>query len=232
MDLLPFLLDMSQKEISQHAIPLWWKRREVIPCQLPPIVNDYLRLDNALRCIQLAPGCIIDESLGKVLIGEGTKICHGAFIQGPAVIGSNCLVGNYSFIRSGTIIGNNVKIGFATEIKNSLIESETQIGPQCFVSDSVICKNVYLGAQVRTSNHRLDEQHIHVRIDDIEFNTGCEKLGCYIGKGARLGIQVIILPGRHIAANTFIGPRITVEHNLKKGRYVLKQNIYHTQGIN
>ena len=80
-------------------------------------------------------------------------------------------------------------------------------------------------AQVRTSNHRLDGKTVHVRLDDEDIDTGCEKLGCYIGPGARLGVQVIILPGRYIAAESTIGPRITIEQNLPKGKYILKQEI-------
>ncbi|CDK83417.1 Glucose-1-phosphate thymidylyltransferase [Escherichia coli IS25] len=69
------------------------------------------------------------------------------------MIGANCLIGNYAFIRPGTIISNGVKIGFATEIKNAVIEAEATIGPQCFIADSVVANQAYLGAQVRTSNH-------------------------------------------------------------------------------
>lgn len=171
---------------------------------------------------------IVDESFGEVIIGANTKICHGAVIQGPVVIGANCLIGNYAFIRSGTVISNNVKIGFATEIKNSVIESEVSIGPQCFIADSVVEHLAYLGAQVRTSNHRLDEQTIYVRTQDGTIDTKCDKLGCYIGQRSRLGVQVIILPGRIIAPDTQLGPRIIVERNLASGNYSLRQELIRT----
>lgn len=197
-----------------------------MPAQLPATLKSYLKLsDQAITTVSVAPGVVIDESAGAVLIGEGTRICHGAVIQGPAVIGANCLIGNYAFIRSGTLVGNQVRIGFAAEIKNAVIDSDATIGPQCFISDSMIGKAAYLGAQVRTSNHRLDGNTVHVRLGDEDIDTGCEKLGCYIGPGARLGVQVIILPGRVIAADSVIGPRITIERNLAKGKYTLKQEI-------
>lgn len=202
----------------------------IMPNQLPSEVKTYLKLNDKSNDISIAPGVIIDESAGEVLIGANTRICHGAVIQGPAVIGANCLVGNYAFIRSGTIMSNDVRVGFATEIKNALIESGTLIGPQCFISDSLIGQNAYLGAQVRTSNHRLDGQNVHVRMDGENIDTGCEKLGCYIGPNAHLGVQVIILPGRYIAAGTLVGPRVTVERNLVKGKYILKQEILCTEG--
>ncbi|WP_130842859.1 acetyltransferase, partial [Escherichia coli] len=128
----------------------------------------------------------------------------------------------------GTIISNGVKIGFATEIKNAVIEAEATIGPQCFIADSVVANQAYLGAQVRTSNHRLDEQPVSVRTPEGIIATGCDKLGCYIGKRSRLGVQVIILPGRIISPNTQLGPRVIVERNLPSGTYSLRQELIRT----
>ncbi|EDS7167659.1 acetyltransferase [Salmonella enterica] len=188
-------------------------------------MKDFLKLNENFKNIHIDNNVVIDESDGEVLIGENTRICHGAVIQGPVVIGANCMIGNYSFIRQGTIISNAVKVGFATEVKNSVIESDTTIGPQCFIADSVICNQVYIGAQVRTSNHRLDEQTVCVRLQEKNIDTKCDKLGCYIGQRSRLGVQVIILPGRVIASDTRLGPRIIVERNLTSGIYSLRQEL-------
>lgn len=191
-------------------------------------MKDFLKVDTKEKNIQVVNNVIIDESAGDVVIGASTRICHGAVIQGPVVIGANCLIGNYAFIRPGTVISNSVKVGFATEIKNSVIESEVTIGPQCFIADSVVGEHAYLGAQVRTSNHRLDEQLVSVRIKEKTIITGCDKLGCYIGQRSRLGVQVVILPGRIIAPDTQLGPRIIVERNLASGNYSLRQELIRT----
>lgn len=228
MDLLPFLLDVNPKEINPHAIQPWWKRQKLIPAQLPQDVKVFLKVDTEENNIQIADNVIIDQSEGDVIIGANTRICHGAVIQGPVVVGANCLIGNYAFIRPGSVISNGVKVGFATEIKNSVIESEVTIGPQCFIADSVVRDHVYLGAQVRTSNHRLDGQPVSVHSREKTIITGCNKLGCYIGQRSRLGVQVIILPGRVIAPDTQLGPRIIVERNLASGNYSLRQELIRT----
>ena len=168
---------------------------------------------------------IIDTSAGPVIVGPGTKICAGACVAGPVTVGADCMIGNYALVRGPARIGDGVRIGFATEIKNAIIEDEVLIGPQCFVADSRIDRQAYLGAQVRTSNHRLDKQGIKVFVDGQEHDTGLEKLGCHIGAGASLGIQVIVLPGRIVAAGSSFGPRITVEKNLPPGRYRLAQQL-------
>jgi bifunctional UDP-N-acetylglucosamine pyrophosphorylase/glucosamine-1-phosphate N-acetyltransferase len=161
----------------------------------------------------------LDTSRGSIVVGNRTRVCEGAHIVGPVEIGMDCLIGNLAMIRGCTKIGDGTRIGFATEIKNALIEERVVIGPQCFVADSKLESEVYLGAQVRTSNHRLDKRTVQVVIDGESIDTGLEKLGCLIGARAALGIQVIVLPGRVIAPDSIFAPRITVEKNLPTGRY-------------
>jgi bifunctional UDP-N-acetylglucosamine pyrophosphorylase/glucosamine-1-phosphate N-acetyltransferase len=163
--------------------------------------------------------------VGAVHVGAGARICHGAYVQGPAWIGENCLIGNMAMIRGAIRLGDGSRVGFATEIKNSIIEENVSIGPQCFIADSKIEADAYLGAQVRTSNHRLDRQTIRAMVDGELVDTGLEKLGALIGAGASLGIQVIVLPGRRIAPGTVFEPRITVAKNLPTGRYRLMQTL-------
>jgi bifunctional UDP-N-acetylglucosamine pyrophosphorylase/glucosamine-1-phosphate N-acetyltransferase len=163
--------------------------------------------------------------IGEVEIGPGTRICHNAYVLGPVRIGADCVIGNNALIRGATTIGDRCQIGFTTEIKNAIIADDVRIGPQCYVADSSIGAYAYLGAIVRTSNHRLDGQNVRVQVGDNLVDTGREKLGALIGKHAALGVQVIVLPGRVIAPHTQLGPRITVERNYPTGRYQLTQSI-------
>lgn len=171
------------------------------------------------------PGAILDDSAGGIVIGAGTRICRGAVLRGPLIVGADCLIGNLAMIRGPTLIGDEVRIGFATEIKQALIGNRVSIGPQCFVADSRVDDDAYLGAQVRTSNQRLDRMPIGVRDGDREVATGSAKLGCWIGARAALGIQVIVLPGRVIAENSLFEPRITVGRNFPTGHYRARQAV-------
>lgn len=173
----------------------------------------------------IADGVVLDTSRGSIGIGARTRICAGATIVGPVEIGADCLVGNNVLVRGRTKIGDRCRIGFAAEIKNALLQEDVSIGPQCFVADSKVERGAYLGAQVRTSNHRLDRQTVHVIHDGTKVDTGLDKLGCLIGAGSSLGIQVIILPGRVVAQNSVFGPRITIERNLPSGRYRHEQRL-------
>lgn len=179
--------------------------------------------------LQIAAGSIVsadavlDATSGPIVIGQGTRVCPGAILEGPITIGSGCLIGNGAFVRGSTIIGDGTRIGFGTEVKNARIGQRVMIGPQCFVADSLVEDKAYLGAQVRTSNHRLDGATVEVMVGGRRVDTGLHKLGCWIGASAALGIQVIVLPGREIAPGSQFAPRITIERNLPVGRYRLKQ---------
>lgn len=172
----------------------------------------------------VAADAALDASRGPIAIGPRTRICPGARIEGPVTIGADCLVGNLAMVRGLTTIGDRTRIGFAAEIKNARIAERVTIGPQCFVADSKIERDAYLGAQVRTSNHRLDKRTVEVIVDGKRVDTGLDKLGCLIGARSALGIQVIVLPGREIAADSLFAPRLTVERNLPPGRYRLAQS--------
>ena len=163
---------------------------------------------------------------GAVRIGAGTRVCDGAHIQGPVQIGRDCVIGNHALLRGPLQIGDGTRIGFASELKHALIGQQVSIGPQCFIGDSRIDDHAYLGALVRTSNHRLDGAHIHVHVDGNVRDSQRDKLGAWIGARAALGVGVIILPGRIVAAGSQFGPRITVERNLPPGRYRLVQQLH------
>jgi glucose-1-phosphate thymidylyltransferase len=103
---------------------------------------DIIGLNNAiLQNIQAGLGGTIEDSVslkGKVMIGEGTVIRAGSYINGPVVIGAGCEIGPHVCIMPSTSIGDNVVISSFTQIKNSVIGNDVSMGPGCFISDSII----------------------------------------------------------------------------------------------
>lgn len=201
---------------------MWW--REI--ARLNELVLSDPRIRAGLSAsAHISNDADLDPSFGPITIGAGSVVCSGAIIRGPVIIGDDCLIGNNAIVRSATVIDDGVRLGYCTEIKNSRIGSKCSIGPLCFVSDSVLEDEVYLGAMVRTSNERLDREAIDIIEQGCKVATGLTKLGCKIGKGSSLGIQVIVLPGRLIAPGTTYEPRATVTRNLPPGRYRVAQDL-------
>ena len=200
---------------------MWWHDIRALATHLADAIPD--GASHIHGSVVIEPGAVIDDGAGPVVIGGGSRICSGAFLRGPILIGEDCMIGNQVMLRGPIRIGTRVRIGFATEIKQAVIADRVSIGPHCFVADSRIDEDAYLGGQVRTSNHRLDRKEIAVRDGDEEIATGLEKLGCWIGARASLGVQVIVLPGRVIAEDSLFEPRITIARNHPSGRYRAKQ---------
>lgn len=204
---------------------MWWVELDALPAAIAAEATRGGGWSAVDPTAEVHPEALLDDSQGPILIGARTNVCRGAVIRGPAMLGADCLVGDQAMVRGPVSLGDGVRLGFACELKNALVGAGTAIGPMCFVADTKLGRDAYLGAMVRTSNHRLDRETVKVVIDGRRVDSGREKLGCLIGEGASLGIQVIVLPGRIVAPGSLFGPRITIEKNLPAGRYRLAQQL-------
>ncbi|NVM16600.1 MAG: NTP transferase domain-containing protein [Candidatus Lokiarchaeota archaeon] len=150
---------------------------------------------------------------GNVIIGKNTLIRSGSYIKGPCYIGENSLIGPNAFIRPFTSIGNDCHIGMS-EIKNSVIFSNTAIPHFNYIGDSIICENVNLGAGTKISNLRFDNKNIKMTINEKLIDSGRRKLGAIIGPNAQTGINSSIMCGKKIGEGTIIGAHTMVNEDV------------------
>ncbi|TFF87263.1 MAG: glucose-1-phosphate thymidylyltransferase [Promethearchaeota archaeon] len=150
---------------------------------------------------------------GNVFVGKDTIIHSGSYIQGPCYIGENNIIGPNAFIRPDTSIGNNCHIGIS-EIKNSIILSNTNIPHFNYIGDSIICENVNLGAGTKVANLRLDEKNVKMNIKGQLIDSGSQKLGSIIGPNVKIGINVSIMTGKKIGENSIIGAQTFVSEDV------------------
>ena len=146
---------------------------------------------------------------GNVFAGKNTVLRSGSYIQGPCYIGENNVIGPNAFIRPYTSIGNRCHIGMS-ELKNSIIFSNTNILHFNYIGDSIICENVNLGAGTKVANLRLDEKNVKMNIKGRLIDSGKEKLGAIIGPNVKTGINVSIMTGKKIGENSRIGAHTMV----------------------
>ena len=132
---------------------------------------------------------------GEVVIGKGTLIRSGSYIEGPVVIGENCDIGPNCFIRPYTAIGKNVRVGNAVEIKNSIIMEGTHVGHLSYVGDSIIGRRCNFGAGTKVANLRHDGKNIKVRLKGKILDSGRRKLGVIMGDDVHTGINTSINTG-------------------------------------
>ncbi|MCE5314715.1 MAG: glucose-1-phosphate thymidylyltransferase [Armatimonadota bacterium] len=172
---------------------------------------------------QVMSGAYIDDR-NAVVIGEGTVVETGAFIQGPAIIGKNCQIRHGAYIRGDVVIGNNCIVGHTSELKNCIMLDTAQCPHFAYVGDSILGRGVNLGAGTKLSNVPVvsvrDQKTgkrptVKIEVDGKVYNTGLQKFGAIVGDGSQIGCNVVTNPGCLIGKNTLVYPSVS----LKKGYY-------------
>ncbi|HWR25971.1 MAG TPA: bifunctional sugar-1-phosphate nucleotidylyltransferase/acetyltransferase [Methanosarcina sp.] len=149
---------------------------------------------------------------GKVVIGKGTLVRNGSYIEGPVVIGENCDIGPNCFIRPSTAIGNHVRVGNAVEVKNTIIMEDTHVGHLSYVGDSVIGRRCNFGAGTKVANLRHDGKNIKVMVKGRILDSGRRKLGVIMGDDVHTGINTSINIGVIMEKGRYTYPGEVVKH--------------------
>ena len=138
----------------------------------------------------------------RVIVGEGSKILPGVFIEGDIIIGKNCKIGPNCYLRGSTSIGDNCHVGQAVEVKNSILAPGASVGHLSYVGDSYIAVKANFGAGTITSNLRHDGSNHRSEVDGVIIDTGRRKFGAIIGAGVHTGINTSLYPGRKLGPGT------------------------------
>ena len=89
---------------------------------------------------------------GKVKIANNVEILPFTHIE-DAKIESNVSVGPYARIRPGAYLESGVKVGNFVEVKKSKVGKNSKINHLSYIGDSLIGKNVNIGAGTITCNY-------------------------------------------------------------------------------
>jgi UDP-N-acetylglucosamine diphosphorylase/glucosamine-1-phosphate N-acetyltransferase len=146
--------------------------------------------DTALRQIPPKLGGAIETGVllkGPVSVGKHTAIRSNSYIAGPIVIGDSCDIGPNVCLLPATTIGDNVVISPFTEIENSVIGCDVNIGPGCIIQSSVIDRGCVIKGQFTACSGQTE-----VKIDD-EYHL--VDIGAMLGEGCNLGNSVVAQPG-------------------------------------
>ncbi|TET33136.1 MAG: hypothetical protein E3J70_00160 [Candidatus Heimdallarchaeota archaeon] len=158
--------------------------------------------------------------IGKVSIGDGSRIRAGSYLEGPLVVGKNCDIGPNCYLRKGVSLGNNVRIGNACELKNTIVFKGAHIAHLSYVGDSIIGKDCNFGAGTITGNLRLDDKTVKAEIDGKVTTTGRRKIGVIMGDNVKTAINVYFMPGVVVGNNSAIGAGVIVSRNIASNLFV------------
>jgi len=165
---------------------------------------------------------------GKVILSDNVKVLENAVIRGPVYIGANSIIGNSALVRDYSHIGSNSVIGYSTEVKHSYI------GDNCwfhsnYIGDSIVDDNCSLGAGTVLANFRLDEGNIQIKVGDSLVDTGYDKLGAFVGRGCRIGVNASLMPGVRVGPDSFVGPQLCLRQDLGANKVALLESRYQVE---
>jgi bifunctional UDP-N-acetylglucosamine pyrophosphorylase/glucosamine-1-phosphate N-acetyltransferase len=120
-------------------------------------------------------------------VGSGTLIRPNCHIDG-ATTGSDCTIGPFARLRPGAALSNNVGIGNYVEIKKSSIAAGSKVNHLSYIGDSIVGRDVNIGAGTITCNYDGLNKHQTIIGDGTFIGSGVELIApVEIGKGATIG---------------------------------------------
>jgi NDP-sugar pyrophosphorylase family protein len=156
----------------------------------------------------------------SIVIGEGTIVEPGAYIEGPCIIGRDCQIRHGAYVRGEVITGDGCIIGHDTEVKHSILMKRAFAAHFNYVGDSILGNDVNLGAGVKCANLRLDHEEIVVVFKGQKTSTKLTKLGAIIGDGTQVGCNAVLNPGTLIGKKVICYPCINVGGVIPSGAKV------------
>lgn len=143
----------------------------------------------------------------EVAIHKSALVEAGAVIKGPAIIGAGCFIGANAYIRGGVFMGDNINIGPSSEVKSSMIFSNTKIAHLNFIGDTIIGSNVIIegGAVIANTLNEYQEKEIICIVEGRAVKTGVDKFGALISDGCIIGANSVLSPGTILNKNIIVG---------------------------
>lgn len=126
------------------------------------------------------------------IITNGVQILENCVIE-DAVVGEESIIGPFTRIRPGTKLAGKNKIGNFVEIKKSVIDEGSKVNHLSYIGDSLVGKNVNIGAGTITCNYDGANKFQTIIGDNV-----------FIGSDSQLVAPVKIDAGATIGAGSTI----------------------------
>ena len=206
--------NMDQLEIPLNSA-IWYLQSEkgknvlINPIKYPWDLHYVIQkvLQDEVTHVSISPNASISKSTvidGPCIIEDDVTIDDFCKIKGPAYISKGSFIGMSSLIRN-CMMGDKTRIGFNCEVARSYLIGSDKISHQNSILDSIIGENVWFGAYAATVNVLSTKQKISYEIEKGKsIDTGIDRFGALVGNNCTISTSVIIMPGRHIQADTMI----------------------------
>ncbi len=204
-----------------------WKHSDVFSAQGPvwtalgPALASYLDAWDRWEVLSELPAGV--HLLGdRIFIGPGCRIEPGAVIVGPAVLEAEVQVRTGAYIRENVLVGRGALVGAHSEVKGSILLPGAKAPHQNYVGDSVLGRDVNLGAGTILSNVKNVGREVTFRAGGELVHTGLRKFGAVLGDGCKTGCNTVLNPGTLMGPGSVTYPNATLRAGYYPPRTLVK----------
>jgi len=131
----------------------------------------------------------------RIFLGAGCRIEPGAVLIGPVIIGAGAEIRTGAYVRRNVIVGEGAIVGAHSEVKSSVLLPGARAPHQAYVGDSILGRDVNLGAGTICSNVKNVGREVSFRHGGEVIHTGLRKFGAILGDGCKTGCNTVLNPG-------------------------------------
>jgi len=143
---------------------------------------------------ELLPGVVLDASKGPIFIGGSVRIEPLSYIIGPAYIGKETIIVGGKI--DGCSIGPVCRVG--GEVEETIIQGYTNKYHAGFLGHSYLGEWINLGAMTTNSDLKNNYKTVKVSVNGELIDTGCLKVGSFIGDFTKTSIGTLLNTGINI----------------------------------
>jgi bifunctional UDP-N-acetylglucosamine pyrophosphorylase / glucosamine-1-phosphate N-acetyltransferase len=157
-----------------------------------------------------------------VHIAPGAVVEPGALLNGPSFIGPGTEVRQGAYLRGGCLVGAGCVVGHATEVKNSIMLDGAKAGHFAYLGDSVLGRDVNLGAGTKLANLKIIDRPYHLKVEDTMFHVARRKFGAILGDGCETGCNSVTNPGTVMGQRSLVAPCVSVPAGWHKPKSIVR----------
>jgi NDP-sugar pyrophosphorylase family protein len=176
----------GHRELLTDDLPVW--------SALGDRLTDYLNADTRWE-IQIDIPAGVHLMGDRIAIAPGCRIEPGAVVVGPAILEDGVVVRTGAYVREYVILGKGSLVGAHSEVKGSIMLPGAKAPHQAYVGDSILGRDVNLGAGTILSNVKNVGREVTFPHQSEVVHTGLRKFGAVLGDGCKTGCNTVLNPG-------------------------------------
>ena len=120
------------------------------------------------------------------------------------------------------LLGRGALVGAHSEVKGSILLPGAKAPHQNYVGDSILGRDVNLGAGTILSNVKNVGREVTFRVAGELVHTGLRKFGAVLGDGCKTGCNTVLNPGTLLGPGSVTYPNATLRAGYYPPRTLIK----------